>query len=185
MNLGKTFYAPDRKQWRSWLAKNHDKEKEIWLVYYRKISGKARIPYNDAVEEALCYGWIDSTVKPIDEKKFAQRFTPRRPKSRLSELNKERIRKMIAGKSMTSAGLNAVRHAFDENQRFTIANDLLKALRHEDATWRNFQEFPDSYKRVRISWIESARTRPEVFDTRLRYFLRMTAKNKKYGMLQQ
>ena len=78
MDIGKTLYVTDRKQWRSWLAKNHTKAKEIWLIYYRKSSGKKRIPYNDAVEEALCYGWIDSIMKSIDEKSFAQRFSPRK-----------------------------------------------------------------------------------------------------------
>jgi uncharacterized protein YdeI (YjbR/CyaY-like superfamily) len=184
MNLGKTIYVTNRKQWRSWMAKNHDKEKEIWLIYYRKASGKPRIPYNDAVEEALCYGWIDSNLKGIDEEKFAQRFTPRRPKSVLSELNKERIRRLIADKSMTSKGLNAVSHAFDKNQKFTIAPDMLKTLKQDQEVWKNFQKFPNSYKSIRIGWIESARARPKLFNQRLKYFLKMTAKNKTYGQIQ-
>ena len=101
MELGKTLYVTDRKKWRSWLAKNHNKEKDIWLIYYRKSSGKKRIPYNDAVEEALCYGWIDSIQKRIDEEKFAQRFSPRKPNSVLSQMNKERIHKLIEQKKMT------------------------------------------------------------------------------------
>jgi uncharacterized protein YdeI (YjbR/CyaY-like superfamily) len=184
MNLGKTLYVTNRNDWRSWLAKNHDKEKEIWLVYYRKSSGKPRIPYNDAVEEALCHGWIDSIVKRVDDERFAQRFTPRRPKSVLSELNKERIRRLIASKRMTSKGLDAVSHAFDKKYKFTIAPDILKALKQEREVWKNFQKFPSSYKRIRISWIETARTRPNIFNQRLKYFLKMTAKNKKYGMVQ-
>jgi uncharacterized protein YdeI (YjbR/CyaY-like superfamily) len=92
MDIGKTLYVTDRKDWRDWLARNHMTESEIWLVYYRKLTGKPRIPYNDAVEEALCYGWIDSQQKGIDEERFAQRFSPRRPKSALSEMNRERIR---------------------------------------------------------------------------------------------
>ncbi len=184
MQLGKTLCVTNRKDWRSWLAKNHNKEKEIWLIYYRKSSGKPRIPYNDAVEEALCYGWIDSIIKSIDEEKFAQRFTPRRPKSVLSELNKERIHRLIADKSMTSKGLNAVSHAFDKNQKFTIAPYILKNLQQDQEVWKNFQNFPHSYKRIRIGWIASARTRPKLFSQRLKYFLKMTAKNKKYGMMQ-
>jgi uncharacterized protein YdeI (YjbR/CyaY-like superfamily) len=183
MKLGKTIYVINRKDWRSWLAKNHGKEKEVWLIYYRKASGKPRIPYNDAVEEALCYGWIDSTVKFVDEERFAQRFTPRRPKSKLSEMNKERIRMMIQGKRMTAAGLAAVKHAFDKNQKFTISSDILKALRRDKDTWKNFQEFADSYKRIRIGWIESSRERPETFEQRLRYFLKMTKRNTKFGMV--
>jgi len=187
MELGKTLYVTNRKQWRSWLAKNHKKEKEIWLVYYRKSSGEKRIPYNDAVEEALCYGWIDSTIKRIDEKSFAQRFTPRRSNSVLSPTNKERIHRLIEKKKMTTKGLNAVKHAFDassKNSKCIIKDDILRLLNEEKTTWENFQKFPESYKRIRIGWIEGARTRPDLFKKRLEYFLKMTAKNKKYGMVQ-
>lgn len=187
MNLGKTLYFVNRTDWRSWLAKNHTKEKEIWLIYYRKSSGKPRIPYNDAVEEALCYGWIDSTLKRIDEEKFAQRFYPRRPKSKLSEMNKERIRQLIQKKKMTHRGLSVVNHLVDTSSKdlkLIIKQDILKYLKRDKKTWENFQKFPESYKRVRIGWIESARIRQEIFNTRLGYFLKMTAKNKKYGMMQ-
>ncbi|HTI05612.1 MAG TPA: hypothetical protein VL549_09865 [Gemmatimonadales bacterium] len=78
MKIGKTFYAKNAREWRAWLAKHHRRAPEIWLIYYKKASGKPRIPYNDAVDEALCYGWIDSILKPIDDKKYAQRFSPRR-----------------------------------------------------------------------------------------------------------
>ncbi|MBW2972674.1 YdeI/OmpD-associated family protein [Candidatus Woesearchaeota archaeon] len=184
MELGKTLYVTDRKQWRSWLAKNHDKEKEIWLIYYRKSSGKKRIPYDDCVQEALCYGWIDSTAKRVDDKSFAQRFTPRRKTSQLSELNRERIRNMIRQGKMTRAGLDAVSHVFDKDSKemFTVPKDILKALKQDKTTWQNFQKFPESYKRIRIGWIEGARARPDIFKTRLNYFLKMTAKNKRYGM---
>ncbi|MFA5084009.1 MAG: hypothetical protein WC475_01310, partial [Candidatus Paceibacterota bacterium] len=78
MEIGKTFYSKDGNSWRRWLIKNSKSKKEIWLIYYKKSSGKPRISYNDAVDEALCFGWIDSIVKSIDDEKFAQRFTPRR-----------------------------------------------------------------------------------------------------------
>ncbi len=187
MEIGKTLYVTDRKAWRSWLKKHHDTETEIWLVYYKKHTGKPRIPYNDAVEEALCYGWIDSTVKKIDEERFAQRFTPRRKGSVLSEMNKERIFRMIEQKRMTSHGLKAIKHAFDSSSKreeLEIAPDILTALKQDKNTWENFQKFPESYKRIRIGWIEMARNRPPVFEKRLIYFLKMTAKNKRFGMLQ-
>ncbi len=187
MDLGETLYVVDRKEWRSWLAENHNKKKDIWLIYYRKSSGKKRIPYNDAVEEALCYGWIDSILKRIDEERFAQRFSPRRSKSNLSEMNKERIRLLVNQKKMKPVGLTAIQHvSFDptKNQKLKIAPDILKSLKEDKNTWENFQKFPESYKRIRIAWIEEARTRPEFFKKRLRYFLKMTAKNKKYGMIQ-
>jgi len=187
MELGKTLYVTDRNQWRSWLAKNHNKEKDIWLIYYRKSSGKKRIQYNDVVEEALCYGWIDSIQKRIDNEKFAQRFSPRKPNSVLSQMNKERIHRLIEQKKMTADGLNAVRHLFDKsskNLKCIIKADILRLLNEDKKTWENFQKFPESYKRIRIGWIEGARTRPELFNKRLKYFLKMTAKNKKYGMVQ-
>ena len=100
MELGETLYVTTRTEWRSWLQEHHTTEREIWLVYYKKHTAKPRIPYNDAVEEALCYGWIDSTVKKLDDDRFAQRFTPRKhgSNSKLSEMNKERIRQLITQK---------------------------------------------------------------------------------------
>ncbi|MBN2518795.1 MAG: YdeI/OmpD-associated family protein [Candidatus Altiarchaeota archaeon] len=184
MELGKKLYVTDREAWRSWLEKHYDTEREIWLVYYKRHTNKPRIPYNDAVEEALCYGWIDSTAKKIDEERFAQRFTPRRRGSQLSEANKERIRRLIKQGKMTSAGLAAVEHAFDPKEEFVISSDLLEALKKDKETWKNFQRFPESYKQIRIGWIEMARSRPKIFEQRLRYFLRMTAKNKRFGMVQ-
>ncbi|MAG35393.1 MAG: hypothetical protein CL878_03985 [Dehalococcoidia bacterium] len=184
MEVGRTLYITDRDQWRSWLADHHDREKEIWLIYYKKGSGQPRIPYNDAVEEALCYGWIDSIVKGIDEERYTQRFTPRRPKSNLSEMNKVRVRRLIVEERMTEAGLAAIRHAFDEDEQLTVAPDILQALQQDAETWKNFQGFLDSYKRIRVGFIEGARTRPEVFQQRLHHFLKMTAQNKRYGMVQ-
>src|SRR2546425_10087227 len=113
MEIGTTLYAKDRRQWRSWLARHHKTAAEIWLIYYKKHSGKPRIPYTDAVEEALCYGWIDSIAKPVDADRWAQRFSPRRPSSRLSEMNRERVRRLIAARRMTKAGLARIAHVFD------------------------------------------------------------------------
>ena len=94
MDITRTLYVAKRKDWRDWLKKHYKTEKEIWLVYYKKQSGKPRIPYEDAVEEALCFGWIDSTVKPLDDERYAQRFSPRNPKSAYSQPNKERLRRL-------------------------------------------------------------------------------------------
>ena len=186
MEIGKTLYVTNRKDWRSWLSKNCNQEKEIWLIYYKKLSGKLRIPYNDAVEEALCYGWIDSTIKSIDEEKFAQRFTPRRPTSILSDMNKERIRRLIKEKSMTPVGLKAVSHVFDngKKEKFFIAKDILKALKDDRLAWENFQKFSEGYKKVRIGYIESQRRHgDENFKKSLEHFIKKTAKNKKFGMV--
>jgi len=187
MEITETLYAKDRVEWRKWLKENFKTKKDIWLVYYSKKSGKPRVPYNDAVEEALCFGWIDSTMKKIDEESFAQRFTPRKKGSQLSELNKERIRRLIRQKKMTVAGLAVINHLLDNptgNDKLKIAPDIMKELKKNKTTWKHFQKFPLTYKRIRIGWIEGARKRPDIFEQRLRYFLKMTEKDKKFGMLQ-
>jgi len=107
----KSFYARDRKAWRNWLQKNHSSSDGVWLIYYKKSSGYRRLEYNDAVEEALCFGWIDSTARPIDHERYTQRFTPRKPKSGWSALNKRRIEKMIEQELMTQAGLDRIEEA--------------------------------------------------------------------------
>ena len=193
MEISEKIYLTDREQWREWLKENHATAKDIWLIYYKKNSGKPRIPYNDAVEEALCFGWIDSILKPIDENCYAQRFSPRRKNSQLSEANKERIRQLVKSGRMTSAGLDSIKNHMSENagfsnhdaifDKFEIPKDILKALKKDDEVWENFNRFPESYKRVRIGWIDAARIRPEIFNTRLNYFIKMTAKNKMYGMI--
>ncbi|MGD0036053.1 MAG: YdeI/OmpD-associated family protein [Bacteroidota bacterium] len=193
MKIGKTFYAANRKQWRSWLAKNHRSEPEIWLVYYKKNSGKPRIPYNDAVEEALCYGWIDSTLKPKDEISYLQRFSPRRKNSKLSEMNKERVRRLIKAKKMTRFGLDIIRHHMENGsnnskqstslKKFTMPEDILDELKARPLAWKNFKKFPESYKRIRIGWIDASRNHHDYFKKRLQYFLKMTEKNKMFGMV--
>jgi hypothetical protein len=181
VELGKSLYLKDRAKWRSWLAKNHAKEKEIWLITYKKHTGKPTLPYNDAVEEALCFGWIDSIVKRVDEDRTAQRFSPRRDKSNLSESNRERVRRLIEIGLMTEAGLAKIRDKLDED--LFISLDILAALKSDKTVWKNFRSFPKSYQRIRIGWIEGARSRPEVFRTRLNYLVKMTSKNKMYGMV--
>ncbi len=194
MQITKTLYAKNRSQWRKWLEKHHAKEKEIWLIYYTKSSGKERIPYSDAVEEALCFGWIDSTVKKPEKDLdyFCQRFTPRRKNSGWSEPNKERMRQMIQLGKMTPAGLAAANgiHEFSGKNRhekkFTvkeIPKDILQKMKANKLVWKHFKKFSDTYKRIRIYWIADARSRPELFTQRLNYFLKMTEKNKKYGMM--
>jgi uncharacterized protein YdeI (YjbR/CyaY-like superfamily) len=182
MRIGKTVYVTNRKQWRAWLANHHKTAREIWLIYYKKESGKPRIPYNDAVEEALCYGWIDSILKPIDKKKYAQRYSPRKKTSKLSDMNRERMRRLIKSGRMTKAGLAAIEHTGKGASK--LPADILERLKKDPATWRNFQRFPASYKRIRLGWIAAARPRREIFEQRLRYFLKMTKQNKRFGMVQ-
>lgn len=194
MELGKLLYVKDRKAWRAWLKKNHKTAPDIWLVYYKKSSGKKRIPYNDSVEEALCFGWIDSLMKPVDELCYAQRFSPRRKNSQLSETNKERVRRLIKAKKMTRAGLESITHHLENKPsktlhknkfaKYSLPDDILKKLKSDSIVWKNFSKFPESYKTIRIGWIDASRHRPEVFKQRLNYFIKKTAKNKKFGMVQ-
>lgn len=187
MEIGKTLYVTNRKQWRAWLAKNHARASEIWLVYYRKDSGKPRIPYNDAVEEALCYGWIDSTNKRLDDDRTAQRFSPRRPNSALSEMNRERIRRLIKANKMTPAGFKSIEHHLAgarAPRAFKMPADILAILQSDPIVWKNFKKFPASYKHIRVAWIDGARHRPAEFQKRLRYFIKMTGQNKRFGMVQ-
>ncbi|MEW6748992.1 MAG: YdeI/OmpD-associated family protein [Candidatus Micrarchaeota archaeon] len=188
MKIGKTLYVSDRKAWRAWLSKHHKSEREVWLVYYRMASGKPRISYNDAVEEALCFGWIDSIVKRLDDERFAQRFSPRRRGSALSQMNRERIRRLFAAGKMTKAGLDAVSHAFShepDHSESAVAADILAAIRKESDAWRNFWKLPESYRRIRIAYIESQRRHGRgAFLRSLGNFVRMTAKNKRFGMMQ-
>ncbi len=188
MEIGKTLYVINRKQWRAWLSKHHKTAAEIWLIYYKKDSGKQRIPYNDSVEEALCYGWIDSIQKPRDDKSWVQRFSPRKPNSVLSEMNKERVRRLIKAKKMTRFGLERIKRHLDEKtsspKKFILPDDILSILKKDPVVWRNFQRFPESYKQIRIGWIDASRNRPEFFKKRLDHFIAMTAKNKRFGMVQ-
>lgn len=178
----KTFYARNRREWREWLAKHHDKEKEIWLVYFRKATGKPRVEYNDAVEEVLCFGWIDSIEKGIDKERFAQRFSPRKPKSNWSETNKLRLKKLIAEGKMAPAGLAAAKGVLGGG-KFSVPDDILRELKKDKEVWKNFQSFDSSYKQIRIGFIEAARGRPQEFQKRLKYFLKMTTQNKKFGIV--
>jgi uncharacterized protein YdeI (YjbR/CyaY-like superfamily) len=182
MEIGEALYVSNAAEWRRWLSKHHATSPEVWLVYYSKASEKPSIPYGDAVDEALCFGWIDSIVKKHGADTRAQRFTPRRPGSKLSEANKVRVRRMVEQRRMTPAGLAAAGEVLDEP--FVIPADILAELKADDETWRNFQAFPESYQRIRVGWVDGSRNRLEVFEQRLRYLLRMTKQNKRYGILQ-
>jgi uncharacterized protein YdeI (YjbR/CyaY-like superfamily) len=176
---GKTLYVADRNEWRTWLAENYDKEKEVWLIFPKKASGKPRIAYNDAVEEALCFGWIDSRVKRIDDSVYAQRFSPRKPKSKYSQANKERLRELVRlGKVLPSVQATLGDILAEE---FVLPADILEEIKANKQAWKNFQNFSPEYRRIRVAFIEGARNRPAEFRRRLRYFVEMTEKNKQFG----
>jgi len=180
MKITKTLYAPTRKAWREWLKQHYRTEKEIWLVYYRKPSGKTRISYNDAVEEALCFGWIDSTVKTFDAERTAQKFSPRKPKSGYSQPNKERLQGLIARGKVMKDVLTTLEDISAEQYQFP-PDILYDALQANEQAWQNFQRYSGSYQRIRVAFIDVARKRPAEFQTRLRHFIRMTEQNKQFG----
>jgi uncharacterized protein YdeI (YjbR/CyaY-like superfamily) len=104
MDSSETLYVVSRDAWRGWLADHHAQKQEVWLIFYKKASGKPSISYDEAVEEAICYGWIDSQIKSMDQERFARRFTPRREDSEWSVYNRQRALKMLRAGRMTKAG---------------------------------------------------------------------------------
>jgi len=190
MKSTEKLHVTNRDDWRAWLRENHDTKKEVWLIYYKKHTGKPRIPYDDAVEEAICFGWIDSIVKKIDDEKFIQKFTPRKGKSKWSETNKKRARKMIEEGKMTKAGLAKIEEAKKSGEWFkktptrkelVAFPELRKALESNKKALDNFNNLTNSYKKNLIGWITSAK-REETRKRRLTEAIRLLEQNKKLGM---
>jgi uncharacterized protein YdeI (YjbR/CyaY-like superfamily) len=175
----KTLYVTNRKEWRDWLEKNFDKESEIWLVYPKKSSGKPRIEYNEAVEEALCFGWIDSQAKSIDENTSAQRFSPRRPSSSYSQANKERLKWLYEKGLLHPSVIDAARKIIEE--KFVFPTNILEAIKNDKTAWENYIKFSESYRRIRVAYIEGARNRPDEFKKRLNNFIEKCRANKQIG----
>ncbi len=182
MQITETLYVTNRDDWRKWLAENHATQKEIWLISYAKNSDRPSVLYLHAVEEALCFGWIDGIAKKIDPERLAQRFTPRRPKSHWTELNKERAKRLIQSGKMTEAGLKVLPDL--STNSFQIPQDILEALQADQQTWDNFQRFSDVYKRIRVGYIEEVRSQPKEFQKRLNNFLQKTQENKLFGTIE-
>jgi uncharacterized protein YdeI (YjbR/CyaY-like superfamily) len=175
----KILHVTTRKEWRDWLKKHYKTDSDVWLVYNKKGSGKPRISYNDAVEEALCFGWIDSTVRRLDAVRFAQRFSRRNPRSSYSRANIVRLRSLIRQKKVQKEVLESVKDLLKE--KYTIPNDLLQAIKANKPAWKNFQKYSSQYQEIRIAYIDGARKRPKEFAKRLKYFIKMTEKNKVIG----
>jgi uncharacterized protein YdeI (YjbR/CyaY-like superfamily) len=148
-------------------------------VFPKKASGKPRIIYNDAVEEALCFGWIDSTAKRIDELSYAQRFTPRNPKTPYSEPNKQRLRKLIKEDKVIPEVKAQVKNILAK--KTVMAEDILEAIKNNPDAYTNFNNFSNEYKAIRVAYVEGARNRPVEFKKRLNNLVEMTAKNKQFG----
>ena len=172
----KIKYFENRKDWRKWLTDNFEIANEIWFVFPNKYSNKKSILYNDAVEEALCFGWIDSTIKSLDKEHKIQRFTPRKSKSSYSQSNKERLKWLLDNKMIHSKFENEIRNIV--SKPFVFPDDIIHKIKEDKAVWENYQQFSDSYKRIRIAYIEAARIRPEEFEKRLKHFINKTKDNR-------
>jgi uncharacterized protein YdeI (YjbR/CyaY-like superfamily) len=179
VEITQTLHVTNPEEWREWLEAHYKTESEIWLVYYKKATGKPRIEYNDAVEQALCFGWIDSTAKKLDEERTAQRFSPRKPKSGYSQANIERLRYLVSQGMVVDEVLESLGDVLE--QEFVFPVDILDAIRADKQAWKNYQTFSEPYKRIRVAFIEGARKRPEEFQKRLEYFIKMTHENKVFG----
>jgi len=163
MDVGKTFYAPSRKEWRAWLAKNHAKEKEIWLVYCTLESGLPTIPYEDSMEEALSFGWVDGIIKKIDKDRYTRRFSPRKPGSAWSEINVGRYERAREAGLLTDAGIQAfgeekTRKVFASLRKGrTVPPDLAAALQKKPKAAAFFETLAPTYKSHYVNWIEQAK----------------------------
>ncbi|MEG4226418.1 YdeI/OmpD-associated family protein [Microcoleus sp. N9_B2] len=178
-------YASDRACWRQWLEQNYGNAIGVWLVYYKVKSGKPSVQYSEAVKEALCFGWIDSKVKSLDAESYRQIFTPRKPKSVWSKLNKQYIEELIAEGKMTEAGLEKIIAAkqdgswtsLDLIEALVIPADLKAALETDDAANSNFAAFNKTTQKNILFWIQSAK-RPETRLSRIEKTIYSVAQNK-------
>jgi uncharacterized protein YdeI (YjbR/CyaY-like superfamily) len=178
--------ARDREVWRAWLRQHHGSAAGVWLVYHKKGSGVPSVTYAEAVEEALCFGWIDSKIHPVDSLRYRQVFTPRKPRSTWSKLNKRRVAVLIRSKRMTAAGMariNAARRdgswkSIDDVENLRMPPGLTRALAANEQARRYFADFSDSARKLIIRWITSAK-RPETRSRRIQETVRLASLNKK------
>jgi len=183
-SITKTFHPKSRKEWRDWLIKNHKKEKTIFLVKYKKHTNKPSISHKEAMEEAICFGWIDTTVKKLDDERYGNHFVKRNEKSRWSKNTLSYAKKMVKEKLMSPFGMKMYREGLkkptiDHNlpRNPNIPNDLKKALKESNAL-ENFRKFAPSYRRTYIWWIERAK-RKETRDNRIKETVKRALANKK------
>jgi uncharacterized protein YdeI (YjbR/CyaY-like superfamily) len=154
-----------RAEWRAWLEENHDRDEGVWLVSYKRATGKPYVTYDEAVEEAICFGWVDSKINSLDEERAMRWFAPRRPGSGWSRSNKDRVERMLDAGQMTAAGLAKIEAAkadgswnvLDAIENLEVPEDLAAALASYDAAGEHFEAFPRSVKRSILEWIASAK----------------------------
>jgi len=180
-----TICPNSREQWRKWLETNHLTSSGVWLIYYKVKSGKPSVRYSEAVKEALCFGWIDSKVKSLDEERYMQIFTPRKPKSAWSKLNKQYIEELIEQGLIAKAGLDKIAMAkqngswnsLDAIEALIIPSDLNQALEANKTAKDYFEALSNSSKKNILFWIESAK-RPQTRLKRIEQIVNSAAQNK-------
>ena len=179
-----TVEPKSRAAWRHWLARNHSTSPGIKLILHKKNSDKPRMTYDEAVEEALCFGWIDSKPNTLDETRYVLHFHPRKPGSVWSQRNKRRVKRLIQSGLMTSAGLSKIKAAkkdgswqsLDRVDKLEVPPDLEKALMANKKAHGYFESFPSSSKKIILFWIQSAK-RPETRAKRIKEAVAQAAKN--------
>ncbi len=172
----KIVYFHNREDWRDWLNQHFETEKEIWFVFPTLASGEVGVTYNDAVEEALCFNWIDGVAGTLDENHNLRRFTPRRKGSEFSRLNIERLIYLYEQNLIHPKYREIVREIIEIP--FVFPKDIISEIKKDKVAWQNYLSFSDSYKRIRIAYIDAARNRPEEFKKRLTNFINKTRENK-------
>jgi uncharacterized protein YdeI (YjbR/CyaY-like superfamily) len=181
-----TLEVRSRADWRTWLQQNHERKVGIWLITFKKASGKIHLPYNDAVEEALCFGWIDSVPGKVDELRTKLWFSPRKPGTGWSKANKERVQRLMATNQIQSAGLQKIETAkndgswakLDAVEALEIPPDLLAAFDQHPGSAENFAAFPRSAKRGILEWILQAK-KPGTRQKRIEETARLASKNER------
>lgn len=173
--MQEVLFAEDRVALRKWFEVNFQTKKEIWIIFPYKSALKESISYNDAVEEALCFGWIDSIMKSYDHESTIQRYSVRNPRSTYSQLNKERIVWLNERGLIHPSVMDSIGYILEE--KYVFPCDIIEEVKSDPNTWTNFNTFSDSYKRIRIAYIEAARSRPAEFRKRLDHFIRKTKSN--------
>lgn len=183
--ITEVFYPLNRQEWRDWLQTHHQSDKtEVWLQTYRKATGKPSLPYDDMVEECLCFGWIDGVTKKYDEESAVQRITPRKKKTFLSELNRQRIWKLQIQGLMTPAGVAPIAEQIGHpDDPLFIPEFIELRLQQDQEVWENFQGFHHFYKRLKIGWINeiAGNSRNAEKEKRLDYLVKMSKQGKMYG----
>lgn len=186
----KRAYFTTKKEWRAWLRRHYDTERGVWLIFYKKETGKPTLAYESAVEEALCYGWIDSTVKTIDDETYARKFTPRKEKSNWSDLNKKRATKLIMKKRMTRIGMRLIEAAkesglWDRPDRpapaVEMPREFQNTLRKNRIAFQQFNALAPSHQKQYIMWVGTAK-RPETRAKRIAESIELLGRGKKLGL---